>query len=190
MRADTGRVLKRKRTTYQRLLGTGNGNADLPLFNETLVFDMPPQELIQTVLLVLVCLTDKTGVSPVGKSGEDNDSSAGASPVSSSSSCSSARNSTTVDEGLFHYSENLNFQKKGSNASSSSSGSSSANVGSNAQEERRGSQTLKHKPSRTRENAVGKVAFGFSVKNPIGKYHWEKMLRSPRNVTTEWHSLK
>ncbi|CAG7817352.1 unnamed protein product [Allacma fusca] len=173
MRADTGRVLKRKKTTFQRLCGT---SSDQPLFNETLVFDMPPQELIQTVLLVLVCQTDKASMSRYRHSGGEIDClTSGESPTSS----------TTTDDGLFHYGENLNVSpQKGESRNS--------NLSANRlHDDRRGSDSqLHHKPSRTRDDVVGKVAFGFSIKNPIGKYHWEKMLRNPRNVNTEWHSLK
>jgi hypothetical protein len=191
LKADTGKVIKRKKTTFQKLSGS---NAIQPVFNETIVFDMPPAELVQTVLLALVCLTDKPPVKV-----HRNDSALGETDKRGSHPELSNKVS---DESLFHYSDNLGKNKpKRSESHGSSSFSQQEQISAKASEQTSEGSSSSHcaEPAgtdqrygsaRSKDSVVGKVSFGFYVKNPIGKYHWEQMMRSPRNVLTEWHSLK
>jgi len=208
LKSDTGKVIKRKKTTFQKLSGS---NAIQPVFNETIVFDMPPAELVQTVLLVLVCLTDKPPVKV-----HRNDSALGDSDRRPSHPEPS---NNTSEESLFHYSDNLrkNKTKRSESQGSSSSGTSSTasqqnphkakvseqNLPTSSDEMRLsgsqesssahllgGSDADGYASVRSKDSVIGKASFGYYVKNPIGKYHWEQMMRTPRNVLTEWHSLK
>lgn len=201
LRADTGRVLKKKKTTFQKLTGA---NGENPVFNETLVFDMPPNELIQTVVLALVCFADK----PPGPKHHRSD--AGPSMYHQyQQQCASI---PFYDDSLFHYSGNLS-KGKIANAVSALKRNESTHNGpgtgvlrntkpntgasnserqndspiSDSSAENRNKSSKGHKE---KDVVVGKVAFGCCVKNPIGRFHWEKMVLQPRTVVNEWHYLK
>lgn len=174
-------MIKKKRTSFQRLSGSGS---DMPLFNETVVFDMPPNELICSVLLVLVCISDKPSISSrhlVGNRDGPSNSNQNEVP---SQYLRSSRVSRVDEEALFHYSDNLNNQR---NKNTSDQG---ARFGIEQGKDLRNDGGRERKKSSSRDEVVGKVAFGYSIKNPIGKYHWEKMMKTPRTVITEWHSMK
>lgn len=201
MRADNGRVLKKKKTTFQKFTGS---NGEQPIFNETLVFDMPPNELIQTVVLALVCFGDK----PRGPKQYRSDAAYSVSLHQ--------QHQTSVqshDDSLFHFSGNLNHgasvfgghgksqrgsQEPGrSNNELNSAQNCSTGNGVDISEQGRSNSTaassaesFPKKGRKEKDVVVGKVAFGCCVKNPIGRFHWEKMVLSPRTVVNEWHYLK
>ncbi|CAL8074763.1 unnamed protein product [Orchesella dallaii] len=202
LKADTGRVLKKKKTTFQKLSGS---NGEQPVFNETLVFDMPPNELIQTVVLALVCFADKPPVPKHHRS----DAGSGMGPQQSHPSM------PYHDDSLFHFSGNLNnptnIQHPGnghqrSNKSHSSNepingtNNGGQNGGSTGNSPEQGNYISNESPAtdgrhkskghKEKDVVVGKVAFGCCVKNPIGRFHWEKMVLTPRTVVNEWHYLK
>ncbi|ODM96034.1 Synaptotagmin-9, partial [Orchesella cincta] len=208
LRADTGRVLKKKKTTFQKLSGS---NGEQPVFNETLVFDMPPNELIQTVVLALVCFADKPPVPKHHRS----DAGSGMSPQQ-------YHHPTTTmpyyDDSLFHFSGNLNTPAgmihpgNGHQRNNKSNSPNEPINGSSNDEQNRGNSTsansteqgnhnsnespatdarpTKSKGHKEKDVVVGKVAFGCCVKNPIGRFHWEKMVLTPRTVVNDWHYLK
>lgn len=193
LRADSGRVLKKKKTTFQKLTGS---NGENPVFNETLVFDMPPNELIQTVVLALVCFADK----PPGPKHHRSD----AGPAMYHQHQQQCASIPHYDDSLFHYSGNLSKAKANAVQRNESCVNASSNArknmanASNAQRENDSpisdsSVENRQKNSRghkEKDVVVGKVAFGCCVKNPIGRFHWEKMVLQPRTVVNEWHYLK
>lgn len=202
MRADTGRVLKKKKTTFQKLATT---NGENPVFNETLVFDMPPNELIQTVVLALVCFANR----PPGVKHHISDA------ATAGIRMPFKQPQTYYDESaLFHFAGNLNNTQGTGNESPRTGGGNS--TGNNSNDGQRVSDPVpgpssssnspedeickvtkvsegRHKPPKLpkeKDVVVGKVAFGCCVKNPIGRFHWEKMVLHPRTVVNEWHYLK
>lgn len=209
MKADTGKVIRKKKTTFQKVTGTTNIH---PVFNETIVFDMPPAELIHTVLLVLVCLTDKPPGMKSHCAYDDTDQRTANQSSSSSYQAHPRLNSGALDDPLLHDYSNLNPKAKRMNSNGSSHGSADSHGSSSMAEGRRSSEPMtfvsnpqgpntynssnkvsvstEEKPHRTKDSVVGKVALGYCVRNPMGKYHWENMMRTPRNVVTEWHGLK
>lgn len=129
LRADTGRVIRKKKTTFQKLTGS---TANQPVFNETIVFDMPPSELVHTVILALVCLADKP---PISKSRRNSDDPAPDPQPQPQQHQQPKHNflsfmNRTSDEPLFHYSDNLNLNAGRKGLDRTSSGQSRSSQGS------------------------------------------------------------
>lgn len=149
---------------------------------------MPPNELIQTVVLALVCFANK----PPGPKHHRSDAGPGMSYQRQNN------NSAGGDENLFHYSGNLNKNKESNVGNPIQRHESAAVIGS-----RNPTRSLNDVPTnnqtsdprngrnqKEKDVVVGKVAFGCCVKNPIGRFHWEKMVLQPRTVVNDWHYLK
>lgn len=161
---------------------------------------MPPSELIQTVLLVMVCLTDKIHGSALTLGDQSPSSPSGPAlvakrhstpehhlrPPPTVESCP-PNHRHSVDDALLHYSDNINRCSRSSSGVFDSTGNSRRESVEPAlpieQYQNRDSTT------RSKDHVVGKIAFGFGVRNSKTKTHWEKMIRGPRTIASEWHNL-